>query len=717
MKTTILQPLARLASLLFVLLSLQFLAPEVSATPSRIFVPVKVNGQNLSFAFDTGAGAPVVMWNEVAGIMGVKSEGARPGTPAPGLVAFVQSDPVSLELFGQSFPDTRLVLVDAPEYAKWEMQGLIGWPAIRGALWRIDLGHSGVQPLARLPEDLSGWLKLRVAKTDDLALELPLGEGEPGLVFIDTGDRGGVSLAPKLWEEWRTAHPSAPKTLDATQMLTGGVAVSEALAADTWTLGALTLRKVVLQLAHPSVQKAHNAAYAATLGCDALRKLTLIVDGKNGWAYVRPHDDSPAWGAYNRLGAVFVPVDTKTPLDLEARVLPGGPADLAGLKDGDRLSKLNSQELKHWRKRPGSWPPGVFFTQKPGTELPLEVKRAGKTVETKPVLQELLSPEPGAKPKPSPAPLLLDFHFLPPQDDLMKKAAASGFPSGPVAPPESAGSLTKGDSVVMLITCTEDNRLQQWLANFVAKDLKPEEGKAHGKFPPLYTRSGRTLVFAPEAAAIAIHVAGPVSLEGKEGSFRDEWSGVVVTREFLSLGFASTALAARKFGSLEDGLIGFGGSAFSQEESGGIRARLEKAGVGEAEERAFVGGVMAIGEFFRLAAQTPGVRDVLQRMVDVSLKDLLRRPQLNIDIQPPVENLDPLFWGLPAGTPCYALNFRIDLNGVPRLRCRVAVTQPQPPLQTVAGVVGIAASKIDGSGPFLVARVLSSQRAKDSAKK
>jgi hypothetical protein len=43
--------------------------------------------------------------------------------------------------------------------------------------------------------------------------------------------------------------------------------------------------------------------------------------------------------------------------------------------------------------------------------------------------------------------------------------------------------------------------------------------------------------------------------------------------------------------------------------------------------------------------------------------------------------------------------------------CRVAATQPKRPLQTVAGVVGIAASRVDGSGPHVMFRVLSTRLA------
>jgi hypothetical protein len=166
----------------------------------------------------------------------------------------------------------------------------------------------------------------------------------------------------------------------------------------------------------------------------------------------------------------------------------------------------------------------------------------------------------------------------------------------------------------------------------------------------------------------------------------------------------------QKLASSGEKSMGFSGRPPSEKEKAEAnRARLEAAGIGLEDERAFAGGTMAMSDFFRIAAQTPGVRDVLRQMLDISFKDLLKSPQININIQAEVEDLAPEFWGLEPGEPCRTFCFRIDLNGVPRLMCRVAATRPTRPLQTVAGVVGIAASRVDGTGPHVMVRVLAAR--------
>jgi len=124
------------------------------------------------------------------------------------------------------------------------------------------------------------------------------------------------------------------------------------------------------------------------------------------------------------------------------------------------------------------------------------------------------------------------------------------------------------------------------------------------------------------------------------------------------------------------------------------------------DERAFIGGTGGLVEFFRIAGQTPGVRDVLRRLLDLSWTDYLRNPNINVDFMMPVEELSSDWWGLPPGMPCRTLTFRILLNGVPKIVCRVAATRPVRPLQMVAGIVGIAAGRVDGSGPHVMVRLL-----------
>jgi hypothetical protein len=491
-------------------------------------------------------------------------------------------------------------------------------------------------------------------------------------------------------------------------MLATGIAVSEVTAAEHWSIDKLTLSHVLLNQAHPTEIAIFGTNYLATLGYDALRKLTLIVDAKNGWAYLQPHEDSPRLGVYNRLGATFVPAGPKDGAML-ARVAPESPAAAAGLRDGDRLLKLNGVDVEHWHRFPGTWPLDVFFTQMPGTRLEMVVQRGTQTITARPVLQEILGQKNAAQPQPFDLPLRPDFHFIPPLANLVRRAETLKIPATPQTQSREPGFMQRGDNVTALVTSVDDGKLQQWLVLFAANELKPKEKKAEQKVPVLYTSSGRELRFDYTPAAVAIRTVGPFSQTGKDEGVRDEWSGALVSRDFLALGFDSTALAMRKLSLTIGGSFGFGGQPTPEKRAAANRAQLEAVGFGLEDERAFVGGTMAMADFFRIAAQTAGIRDVLQQMLGLSWQDFLKSPQVNINIQGEVEDAQPGLWGLSPGEPCRTFCFRIDLNGVPRLTCRVAATRPTRPLQTVAGVVGIAVSRVDGTGPHVMVRVLAAR--------
>jgi len=244
---------------------------------------------------------------------------------------------------------------------------------------------------------------------------------------------------------------------------------------------------------------------------------------------------------------------------------------------------------------------------------------------------------------------------------------------------------------------------------FAGNELKPQEKKTAGKAPVLFTSSGRELRFDNTPSGVAIRTVGPFNQTGNDDGVRDEWSGAIVTRDYLALGFDSTALALRKLSRATGSGLGFSSRPLPEKKAAANRTLLETAGIGLEDERAFVGGTMAMADFFRIAAQTPGIRDVLRQMLDISWKDVLKGPQIGINIQAEVEDFSPEFWGLAPGEVCRTFCFRIDLNGVPRLMCRVAATKPMRPLQTVAGVVGIAVSRVDGGGPHVMVRVLSAR--------
>lgn len=681
------------------------------AETDRIFVPTKVNGISMRFGFDTGAAFETCIWRDVSDALGIKA--TRPEASmqlAAGQIGAGISDPLTLELNGATFADTRVVVVDAPPFAKWQVQGIVGWPSLRNAIWLIDHAHGRVDPLAELP-DVSGWIRYPIVQeAPALMIRVPADEpGKSGIVAIDTGSPGGVALAPAPWKKWRERHPAGPLTYQSNVMLATGYTALEATAAEEWSIDRLVMKNVLLEQASATDLALGGPDYLATLGLRALRQFILILDKKNGYAYFRPSGVTPSLGDYNRLGVVFLPTNAKA-TEWSAKVLAGSPGWNAGLRDGDRVTAFNGVAIDHWRQRPGTWPPQIAL-QPAGTPVEIAVNRAGRRVVVPVVLQDSLQPNATPVPAHPPQPEWPDFHFLPPFASVVRKADALNLPlRNPIVSTDAVPALHKDDKVTALVTVVDDERIQQWLVLFVNTELKPSE-RDPGKPMHVFSSSGRDLIFERLPTGVAVRALGPFQQSHKDSGIDDKWSGAILDGRSLTLGFDSVAAMLVKASAAPDGGFGFRATPFPANETIENRKRLEAAGIGVDDERAFVGGAGALAEFFRIAAQTPGVRDVLRELLDLSWKDYMRNPNINIDLSGVVGDASSAWWGLPPTMPCRTLTFRILLNGVPRIVCRVAATRPVRPLQTVAGIVGVAAGRVDGSGPHVMVRLLGASAA------
>jgi membrane-associated protease RseP (regulator of RpoE activity) len=705
---------------MLVYIRLVFLFCLVACTANatdRVLVEAKVNSQPLRFGLDTGAGIEVTIWRSIAEKLGLKFTAVSPELkPKPGEVGAGISDPVTLEFMGRLFPGSRIAVVDVPAFAIWEVQGLIGWPAINKNIWVFDLAQNNVVLADKVPDETVGWLKFPVQQDAKvLALQLPPDApgGSAGVLTIDTGSPDGVHLAPRQWHEWKHTHSGPAATFDSYFMLGAGFVAKEVGWADHLTLAGLTLNEVTVEEASPSEIASWGTNYVGTLGIAALRKLVLIVDGHQGIAYINVRGGNGQAVSHNRLGAVFMP-STVQGSELIAHVAEGSPAAVAGIREGDILERINQLDVATWRTQPGVWPLNNFFTQPAGTTLDLLLKRGGKEFRVTAVLRDLLGPKGTAVGPAQKAARLPEFQFVPPFAVVARKARALGVPIDRFVGSDSPLGVQKGDKVTAVVSVVDHGVLQQWLVMLVANDLKPAEKRQRSSPLRVFTSTGHELQFERDRIGLAIRVVGPFKENSREKDVDDIWSGAIVAPQSLALGLDRTAIAVRK---LFGGGISFrtGPQPFPEKEAALSRTRNEAAGFGIEDEKAFAGAGPALGEFYQIISQTPGVREILFRMLDIPWSSFLRHLRQNIEILPPVGEVSRELWGLPPGAACREFCIRIDLDGVPKLVCRLAVTHPSRPFQTDAGIVGLAAQKPDGSGPHVMVRLLAAHCAEEDA--
>ncbi|MBA3936587.1 MAG: hypothetical protein H0X38_03920 [Planctomycetes bacterium] len=109
---------------------------------------------------------------------------------------------------------------------------------------------------------------------------------------------------------------------------------------------------------------------------------------------------------------------------------------------------------------------------------------------------------------------------------------------------------------------------------------------------------------------------------------------------------------------------------------------------------------LAFGEFFRLVENTAPLKSLLREALPfppfTTLVGMIWSRRLNISIDASaVAAADPQVWLRQPEPAVFCLPATLTMNGTPLLRVRLFVTEPRPPLQLVAGIVGIETEGVD----------------------
>lgn len=376
----------------FFLLSL--FAGRVLGDDDRFWLDVKINGQPARMLFDTGSES-TGLWPASVKRLGLEIDVPVPDMPAEnGKVGVGKTKPAAWEAGGTGLPTAFMIWPSDPvSYDKNEHDGTIGWPQANDNVWLMEAAtHTLRCPKVMAPEAAT-WTRFRVLTNYDiLALEVPGPGRKKFVVDIDTGKLGGgVTLSPERWLQWKNTHPHRPKTLQLYHMFGAGNVLKEESWADKLAVGSLVLTDVPVTEANNAEVANGSNGYAATLGMDALKRLDLVVDGKNNIAYIRPKQTPPAPFPHNRLGAVFI--DDREGVELLAHVAPGSPAEEAGIRDGDILLKVDDRDVVNLARDPALANLILAWDSPAGSKFVLTLMRGSKVFQTRVVLRDILKPE------------------------------------------------------------------------------------------------------------------------------------------------------------------------------------------------------------------------------------------------------------------------------------------------------------------------------------
>jgi hypothetical protein len=335
---------------------------------NRLTIDAMINGKKAVFALDTGTNLYIVLFRQTVEKFNLDVTEKK------------QKEFANFELeMGKSIYNAEAIVIDSPPV---DVDGLIGWPFLKGKIWAVLWNEGTLVRLQSVPEQASGWMRINIAK-DVPILAFSYGKKDEGLIFIDTGDSGGVSLSAARWKQWLREHPDAPMTLYAAwSPAVGGISVVRQSWSDQLELGALTIPGATVNRA------AHKwPRLGAVVGLEALSHFEVVLDLKESRMYLKMRDGGYIESEYNRLGATFAPESLDSE-ELVARVLEDSPGYRFGIRNGDILLRVDDVDMTKWREYPDIWKRS-FWTAKPGTQYNLELRRNGKRIELQVTLEEI----------------------------------------------------------------------------------------------------------------------------------------------------------------------------------------------------------------------------------------------------------------------------------------------------------------------------------------
>lgn len=327
---------------------------------------------------------------------------------------------------------------------------------------------------------------------------------------------------------------------------------------------------------------------------------------------------------------------------------------------------------------------------------------------------------------PAPPPNLPEFRQLAPLPSVQTAAAAAGISLQDLAKPLPRIAPFPGDTVTALVSLTDGAKLQQWVIELTYAAANEKEMAKRDPATTFYTSTGNELKFDGAPAALDIRTFGPLTAKDSGSKITApaiKRARVSVDVQFLALGLDRPYVIGERVRLLREANtqlpqvdLSIGPNPFPAELTTERHKRAVAVGITADDERAVIGSIMALVQFFQIASRTPGLQDVLFSVIEVPWWSILKSggkmPGIGFNVLPGNHSLPAAMWRLPDGAAVWSVPYGLSLNDKPALVLQLAVTDPNPPLLPCAGIVGLAAGRPDGKGPVLTLQIVSARGAK-----
>jgi hypothetical protein len=314
---------------------------------NHIYVEARVNGRG-PYTFIVDTGGHTILSPRVVAEAGLDAQGNTPSAGAGektttsgyarvreiavGPVRMHEQTAITMDIYDAAVEGIRV-------------DGMVGFELLRRLALRIDYG-TGTLTFSRFAA-----FDARAAGTP-IAFKfydhVPQVEGKvgdiPALLDIDTGSRSEADLTSPFvaMHRLRERFPGAVSAM--TGWGVGGPSMSDVVRLPSLSIGPVVIDKPVAGLSKAKGGSFSDANFHANIGSGLLKRFVTSFDYSRQRMYLEPIvPPPPDAGSFDRSGMWLNAADDAF---VVAHVSPGGPAEAAGVRAGDRIATLDGHAAK-----------------------------------------------------------------------------------------------------------------------------------------------------------------------------------------------------------------------------------------------------------------------------------------------------------------------------------------------------------------------------------
>jgi PDZ domain/Aspartyl protease len=311
---------------------------------NRIIVSAQINGVGpIRLLLDTGADDGTLT-NEVGRRLHLVVTGEEEGSgTGAAVVRMGQTTVRELRLGEGVFRDRPMLLMPSDDFANvfgtQSPDGVIGKPIFERYVVRIDYQN---KMLTFTPPSQYAAPSGAAVVPFDLPLQIPVVDavldGVRGRFGVDTGARSSLLVYRPFAEQNKMQEKYRAHVDGVTGWGIGGPIRSLLARSQSFSLGGFEIKDSVIRLSTQGAGATTSSAMAGLIGPDILTRFIVTFDYSRRRMLLEKSKDFARVDSYDRAG-VWMGQDGQSFFAVD--VVPDGPADIAGIRKGDRLLEID----------------------------------------------------------------------------------------------------------------------------------------------------------------------------------------------------------------------------------------------------------------------------------------------------------------------------------------------------------------------------------------